>query len=149
MFDCTQSDNTYKTRKSLTSNIKKKHQEKLKFDAHYAVVENNNEVTVPKKKLYPCDVCNKDFINTILIEHKKSHAVKTFMCQKCEKEYASSRSLNEHIKVKHNENAEKVVRSLCNMTFTKKSSLPHHLKSIHKKGKLPELRLFSFQRVKL
>ena len=80
MFDCTLSDNRYKTRRSLTSHIKKKHQEKLKFGAHYAFFKNNNEVTVPKKKLYPCDVCNKEFIHASLIKHKKSHAVKTFKC---------------------------------------------------------------------
>ena len=86
-----------------------------------------------KKKLYPCDVCNKEFIHASLKKHMKSHVVKTFKCQKCEKEYSSSKSLNEHMKVKHNENAEKVVCSLCKMTFTKKNSLSHHLNMIHKK----------------
>ena len=42
--------------------------------------------------------------------------------------------------MKHNENAEKVVCSLCNMTFT----LSHHLKTIHKKREASQTQTVQF-----
>lgn len=86
---------------------------------------------------HECNICKKKFKKKIcLTNHIKKNICEKynnllFECKFCNKKYTSNRTLLNHIKNKHNdENSKKVKCSLCEKSFSCKSSLNRHLANL-------------------
>uniref|UniRef100_A0A6P7F4L7 Zinc finger protein 208-like n=1 Tax=Diabrotica virgifera virgifera TaxID=50390 RepID=A0A6P7F4L7_DIAVI len=89
------------------------------------------------KKKFVCKICNKGFRYTKgALDHENLHTgYKPFYCEKCDRSFALSASLRDHIKYKHSKTIkeEKMLScEICSKQYRNRSGLLGHYSSKHK-----------------
>lgn len=81
---------------------------------------------------FPCNNCSETFRTKIeLIHHLRNHGIveKTFLCDRCFKEFSTIKSLKVHIKRAHNMTVEPC--EICRAVFTTRELVAQHIKEAH------------------
>ena len=113
-------------------------------------LKNHVQIVHEGKKLFPCKLCDKTFINRSALRDHEDNVhkgiKKVFLCEQCDRTFGTNSLVNLHKRRDHN--LERYPCGSCDKAFTRRPSVREHTNSYHKGLKLYSCKLceksFSF-----